>query len=113
MSAKNDNYIEGGIEEGSELFQRLLLDSVKNPNQQQEADNRTVAPRPGFCLKTTNENGEKIFVNICSSEGVLKPKDISEDELKEIWSNGDATRFRIPMAIGDLHRESDKSGKGI
>ena len=113
MSTGKDNYIEGGIEEGSKLFEQLLLDSVKNPNQQQEPESRAVAPKPGFCLKTVNENGEKVFVNICSSEGVLTPKDISEDELKKIWASGDATKFRIPMAIGDAHKETDKGGKGI
>jgi len=111
MSSKKDNYIEGGIEEGSKLFEKLLLDSVKNPHKQLEPENKTVAPKPGFCLKTTSEKGEKVFVNVCSSEGVLKPKDISEDELKEIWASGDATKFRIPMAIGDVHKERDKSGR--
>ena len=113
MSTDQENYIGGGIEEGSKLFDKLLLDSVKHPNEQNEPESKSVAPKPGFCLKTTTENGEKVFVNVCSSEDVLKPKEISEEELKEIWISGDATKFRIPMAIGDVHKETDKSGKGL
>ena len=112
MSTDKENFINGGIEEGSELFEKLLLDSIKNPNEQTQPESKAVAPKPGFCLKTANENGDKVFVNVCSSEGVLKPKEVSEDELKAIWFSGDATKFRVPMAIGDAHTEKDKSGKG-
>lgn len=112
MSVTNDNYLGGQVEEGSQLFEKLLLDSVKNPGDHNEPESKTVAPKPGFCLKTTDENGLKVFINVCTSEGVLKPKNISEEELKTIWLSGDATKFRVPMAIGDVHKEVDKSGKG-
>ncbi|XP_065070673.1 PIH1 domain-containing protein 1-like [Rhopilema esculentum] len=110
MSEGNEKLLVGGIEEGSKLYDSLLLDSIKDPSSQIEQESRNVAPKPGFCLKTTDEKGNKVFVNACTSEGVLKPKNISEDELKEIFLAGDATKFRVPMAIGDAHVEKDKSG---
>eukprot|EP00112_Aurelia_sp_Birch-Aquarium-sp1_P007991 Seg1872.6 transcript_id=Seg1872.6/GoldUCD/mRNA.D3Y31 product="PIH1 domain-containing protein 1" protein_id=Seg1872.6/GoldUCD/D3Y31 len=112
MSSDQHQHLEGGIEEGSKLYNKLLLDSVKDPyGQNNEPESKTVAPKPGFCLKTLDENEKKIFVNVCTSEGVLKPKDLSEDELNEIVETGDATKFRVPMAIGDAHQETDKNGK--
>ena len=110
MSAAEGAFLEGGIEEGSKLYQKLLLETAKDPNE--ELESKTVAPKPGFCLKSTDQDGTKIFVNICTSVGVLQPRDISEEELKEILATGDATKFRVPMAIGDKHMERDNNDKG-
>ena len=29
-----------------------------------------VTPKPGFCLKTKNDKGEKVFINVCVEESV-------------------------------------------
>ncbi len=106
-------FLEGGIKEGSELYQKLLLESIASSgNQPTQPPTVDVAPKAGFCLKATCQDGSKVFVNVCTSLSVLKPRDLTEEELKQILATGDATKFRVPMAIGDKHAENDKSGKG-
>jgi len=100
--------LAGGLDENSPLFQKLLLETQEALNTKQEPESKVVAPNPGWCLKTWFKTGEKLFVNVCTSDQVLKPKDLSEAEVRDIFQAGDATKFRIPMGIGELHKEQDK-----
>ncbi|CAG5121803.1 unnamed protein product, partial [Candidula unifasciata] len=65
-----------------------------------------------FCMKTRTDTGEKVFINICHSEDVPEPKDLSDDELLKVLESEDPTQFRIPMSIGEPHVELDKTGGG-
>ena len=107
----NNNFLAGDIDEDSVLFQKLLVDNPENENS--EPESKLVAPKPGWCIKTWLKDGNKLFVNICTSELVLKPKDLSEDEVRRIVKNDDPTKFRVPMGIGEAHKEHDKEGKGF
>ena len=106
----NNNFLAGDIDEDSILFQKLLVDNPENNN---EPESKLVAPKPGWCIKTWLKDGNKLFVNICTSELVLKPKDLSEDEVRRIVEKDDPTKFRVPMGIGEAHKEHDKEGKGF
>ena len=72
----------------------------------------TVAPKPGFCIKTKNEKGDKVFINVCTGENLPVPKEISDEELLELLDSEDPSGFRIPMSLGEPHAEVDKSGQG-
>lgn len=85
-----------------------ILESLK----QQAPPTVSVVPKPGFCLKTQSDKKEKIFINICQSENVPDPNDLSDDELIKLLESEDPTGYRIPMSIGEPHAEIDKSGKG-
>jgi len=104
-----EKLLTGGLDEESILFQKLLLDSKSE--QSQEPESNFVAPKPGWCLKTWTLDNEKVFVNICTSDLVLKPQDLSEEEVRKIVESEDPTKFRIPMGIGEAHKELDLSGK--
>ncbi|XP_005094795.1 PIH1 domain-containing protein 1 [Aplysia californica] len=71
-----------------------------------------ITPVPGMCLKTRTVAGEKVFINVCHSENVPEPKDLTDDELLQVLDSEDPTQFRIPMSIGEPHAEIDKSGGG-
>ncbi|RXG59045.1 PIH1 domain-containing protein 1 [Armadillidium vulgare] len=54
-----------------------------------------IKPTPGFCVKTKdNSNQQKAFVNVCTSDAVPAPEDISNDELLAILESEDPTDFR-------------------
>ncbi|XP_050393907.1 PIH1 domain-containing protein 1 isoform X2 [Patella vulgata] len=115
-----ENLIESESDQAKALLNRLLIESNNGQNmneamagaQSLPKSYTTVVPTPGFCLKTKNKKGEKFFINICKSENVPKPDDLSDDELIKLLESDDPTGFRIPMSIGTPHAELDKGGSG-
>jgi len=73
---------------------------------------KQVKPTPGFCLKTKIGDDEKVFINVCHSEELPVPPDISDEELIKITESQDPSRFRVPISLGEPHAEVDHSGKG-
>lgn len=72
---------------------------------------KMVKPTPGFCVKTfTKPDNRKMFVNICLTDAIPCPRDITNDELMQILSSEDPSSYRVPMSIGEGRTESDKSG---
>ncbi|CAH2239253.1 jg21889 [Pararge aegeria aegeria] len=85
-----------------EEFNKLMAEAV--PSQ-------IVKPRPGFCVKTfTKPDNKKMFVNICLTEAIPSPVDISNEELMQILNSEDPSSYRVPMSIGEGRIEQDKSG---
>lgn len=80
-------------------------------NIERDFPSKLVKPHPGFCVKT-KENGTntKVFVNICTTDAIPAPKDISEAELQKFIELEDASGFRVPMSIGEIRTEKDKKG---
>lgn len=65
-----------------------------------------------MCVKAYRvTNNEKIFINICTSDGIPAPEDISADQLTEILSSETPSNYKIPMSITELRLIPDKSGK--
>lgn len=65
---------------------------------------------PGLCIKTVSEpSKEKVFVNICQSNSVPPPPEISREELVELLQSEDPSEFRVPMSLGMPHTEMDNS----
>ncbi|XP_072750716.1 PIH1 domain-containing protein 1 [Anoplolepis gracilipes] len=68
-----------------------------------------VQPTPGICVKTRTSDKKKIFVNICVSDKILPPEDISDTKLFELL-NDEVPNYIIPMSICAERMETDKSG---
>ncbi|XP_011864344.1 PREDICTED: PIH1 domain-containing protein 1-like [Vollenhovia emeryi] len=68
-----------------------------------------VQPIPGICVKTKTVNKEKIFINVCTSDKIPPPDDISDTKLFELL-NDEVPAYAIPMSIGFERMEADKSG---
>lgn len=102
------------------FLKNLLLNSgqsngLEDPSKQKSSDGVpyiTITPLPGFCMKSRTDGGDKIFINICQSENVPAPADLTDDELLQVLESEDPTQFRIPMSIGEPHAELDKAGSG-
>ncbi|XP_072016431.1 PIH1 domain-containing protein 1-like [Amphiura filiformis] len=110
-----DEEIEGGLQDA--LYKQLLLQAAEAGhldlpgNEGQEPISKLVTPEPGFCVKTKDDQGNKIFVNICKTEHMPAPKDISDEDLVKLLQS-DEPDFRVPLSIGEPHAEVDKGGKG-
>lgn len=68
----------------------------------------------GFCVKTfTKSDNKKVFVNICVTDAIPCPRDITNEELMQILSSEDPSSYRVPMSIGEGRTESDNSGAPV
>ncbi|EDV27133.1 uncharacterized protein TRIADDRAFT_54778 [Trichoplax adhaerens] len=95
-----------------EEFLRQLLSSNDKQPEPHDPERKSLLPKPGHCIKTRTSTDEKVFINICTSDQIPAPRDISEDELEKIVQSEDPTKFRVPMSLGVPHAELDKGGKG-
>ncbi|XP_067624114.1 PIH1 domain-containing protein 1 isoform X2 [Eurosta solidaginis] len=77
-------------------------------------DYKIVQPKPGVCIKSfkTNSN-EKFFINVCQTDEIPAPEDITEEELAEILQSEAPSSFRIPMSISDPRTTKDKSNNSV
>lgn len=66
----------------------------------------------GFCLKAFKAiDNDKFFINVCQTDGIPPPRDITELELADILKSPEASSYRVPMSISELRKTADKSGK--
>lgn len=66
----------------------------------------------GFCVKAHKQtNNEKCFVNICQSDAIPAPEDISVEQLTEILASETPSTYKVPMSITELRLTPDKAGK--
>ncbi|KAK2832858.1 hypothetical protein Q5P01_016747 [Channa striata] len=100
------------LQQQEELYQQLLLQTMgKIPTE--NPDSKVIRPQPGMCVKTQSEpSKEKVFVNICQSNSVPSPPDLSREALVELLQSEDPSGYRIPMSLGEPHTEVDNSSHG-
>ncbi|XP_034253409.1 PIH1 domain-containing protein 1-like [Thrips palmi] len=75
---------------------------------------KVVNPIPGLCLKLrlASEDHGKVFINLCHTQDIPAPEDISDERLVELWNTTTGTcDYRVPLSIGERRAEPDKSGK--
>lgn len=94
-----------------EFYRKLLLGETKKP-ENLNPDWHEFVPKPGYVMKLKNSKDEKVFINVCTSEKIPAPKEVSDKELTEILQSVDATQYRVPMSLGEPHVELDNRGQG-
>ncbi|KAJ8982890.1 hypothetical protein NQ317_004320 [Molorchus minor] len=71
----------------------------------------------GFCVKTKEVGTDtKVFVNICHTDAIPPPKDVTDRELTEIIDSDAPGDYRIPMSIGGTptsQRQKRGGGQGV
>lgn len=55
---------------------------------------------------------EKVFINVCHSELIPDPPQLSDHELAHAIATWDNSKYRIPMSIGEPHAELDVAKQG-
>ncbi|TNN52179.1 PIH1 domain-containing protein 1 [Liparis tanakae] len=100
------------LQQQEELYQQLLLQTMGTmPTENPES--KVIRPQPGMCVKTLSHPGQqKIFVNICQSNSVPLPPEISREELVELLQSEDPSGYRVPMSLGEPHTEVDNNSQG-
>jgi len=104
-------------------MQAVLLPEATSKDAKTAGKTRLVqlAPKPGFCVKTTFEKppggyslspqqpGPKLFVNFGWDSNVPQPPMATEDKIKDAMeARGD---WFVPVLISDLRQTADKAGK--
>ncbi|XP_044526942.1 PIH1 domain-containing protein 1 [Gracilinanus agilis] len=99
-------------EENRGLCEKMLLQAMQKILNAKSPmpDSQQIQPKPGFCVKTRSPEG-KVFINVCQSDSIPAPADLSEQELLCVLE-GDQAAFRIPMSLGEPHAELDRGGNG-
>uniref|UniRef100_A0A8D3B6A7 PIH1 domain-containing protein 1 n=1 Tax=Scophthalmus maximus TaxID=52904 RepID=A0A8D3B6A7_SCOMX len=81
--------------------------------QTENPESKVIRPQPGMCVKTVSEpDKQKVFVNICQSNSVPHPPELSREELLELLQSEDPSGYRVPMTLGEPHTEVDNSSQG-
>ncbi|OAD62430.1 PIH1 domain-containing protein 1 [Eufriesea mexicana] len=92
----------------------MLPENTSNSNNlTKQSDTKPfflIQPTPGICVKTRTDSGEKVFLNICTSDKIPPPDDIPDAKLLEIILNEKNSEFVILMSIGNERFEFDKGG---
>jgi len=92
-------------------LKELLLHHAESQIASEPPSVKSVIPKPGFCIKTKTSDGKrKIFLNICKSDSIPAPKQITDEELFRLLESEDPSGFRVPMSLGEAHEELDNSG---
>lgn len=52
-------------------------------------------------------------MNICLTEAIPCPRDITNEELMQILNSDDPSSYRVPMSIGEGRTEQDKAGAPV
>ncbi|XP_069005967.1 PIH1 domain-containing protein 1 isoform X2 [Embiotoca jacksoni] len=100
------------LQQQEELYQQLLLQTMGRM-QTENPVSKVIRPEPGICVKTILEPGkQKIFINICQSNSVPPPPELSREELVELLQSEDPSGYRVPMSLGEPHIEVDNSSQG-
>lgn len=99
-------------DEAEEEFNNMFQPIVEQAESISSGKSKVVKPLPGFCLKAFRKDSqEKFFINICQTDGIPAPEDITEEELLNILNDGTPSSFRIPMSITQPRQITDSSGK--
>ncbi|XP_062918586.1 PIH1 domain-containing protein 1 isoform X1 [Mobula hypostoma] len=115
MTATTDkSLLSTEMQDEDALYEQLLLQAAKEMQSKLPAtqESKQIRPQPGFCVKTKTRSSEKIFINVCKSDEIPPPPDLSEEDLVTLLESEDPSGYRIPMSLGEPHAEVDNSGNG-
>ncbi|XP_078093387.1 PIH1 domain-containing protein 1 [Mustelus asterias] len=114
MAATDGSLLSAEMTSEDALYEQLLLQAAQEMQNQLPTaqESKQIRPQPGFCVKTKMKNSEKVFINICKSDQIPPPPDLSEEGLVTLLESDDPSGYRIPMSLGEPHAEIDNSGNG-
>uniref|UniRef100_A0A1B0B155 PIH1 domain-containing protein 1 n=1 Tax=Glossina palpalis gambiensis TaxID=67801 RepID=A0A1B0B155_9MUSC len=75
---------------------------------------KIVEPNAGCCIKTFKVNtNEKYFINVCQTEEIPAPEDLTEAQLAAILNSDQPSSFRVLMSIAEPRTTKDKSNNTV
>uniref|UniRef100_A0A8D8J5D0 PIH1 domain-containing protein 1 n=3 Tax=Culex pipiens TaxID=7175 RepID=A0A8D8J5D0_CULPI len=98
-------------DEAQEEFNNMFGPIVEQAQDISAGRSKVVKPLPGFCLKAfKKESKEKFFINLCQTDGIPAPEDITDEQLMAILNDGTPSQFKVPMSISQPRPMKDNSG---
>ncbi|GBF96758.1 hypothetical protein Rsub_09614 [Raphidocelis subcapitata] len=110
----------------TEDLQEMLRNVKRGKGQPvEETATEEITPAPGFVVKTADQDGRKVFVNVCSSDRIpapggwadgLPPEAVESALVSAAASDGAAgapppEALRLPISVGSLRGDADKRGE--
>jgi hypothetical protein len=83
------------------------------------SDREEIFPSPGFVVKTSDDAGRKVFINVCAHAKIQAPgsewadgkvPEHVERALANLEDPDAVQQLRFPLSVGDARNELDKSG---
>ncbi|XP_053672167.1 PIH1 domain-containing protein 1 [Anopheles nili] len=98
--------------EAEEQLENFLAPVAELADDISSGRSKVVKPTPGICIKAFKKGTkEKFFINLCQTDCIPPPRDITEDELIQLLNDGDPNGFRVPMSIMQPRDVLDKSSQ--
>jgi hypothetical protein len=108
LKENNEKFSEEYYEMMQNYYEKLMkTENAKSldPNEPDAEGGITITPTQGFCLKTKDTNGQKIFLNITSHEKVESPK---EEHILEVDNK---YGVRLPLSLSDRYEDFDTNNQ--
>ena len=111
LKAKNKEFSDEYVNMMKQYYAKLMNNPVELQNQLNNLKNGidpeggiTITPDKYCCIKTTDENGQKIFINLVSSDKVDAPVE------QHILEMNNQHGVRIPMSLSEKAEDHDVKG---
>ena len=114
LKMKNNQFSEEYVNMMKQYYQKLMnnpaelqntLNNLKNSQNGIDAEGGiTIVPDPYCCVKVQDETGQKVFLNLCSSDKVDPPKE------QHILEMNNQEGIRIPLSLSERYEDFDVHG---
>ncbi len=113
LKSKNQEFSDDYIKKMQEYYKKLLNNPAELQNTLNQLQGKggidneggiTIIPDKYCCIKTFDESGQKIFINLVSSDKVDPPQE------QHILEMNNQHGVRIPMSLSEPHEDHDKKG---
>ena len=112
LKSKNKEFSDEYVNMMKQYYQKLMNNELQNTLNQlkgvkDEIDSEggiTITPEEYCCVKTTDETGQKIFLNLCSSDKIDPPAE------QHILEMNNQHGVRIPLSLSEKYEDFDIHG---
>ena len=114
LKSKNKEFSDDYVNIIKQYYQKLMnnpaelqntLNQLKGGKDQVDSEGGiTITPDEYCCIKTTDETGQKIFLNLCSSDKVDPPAE------QHILEMNNQQGVRIPLSLSEKYEDFDVHG---
>jgi hypothetical protein len=104
MKNNNEKFSEDYMDLMKEYYMKLQQsgDATKlNLNQPDKDGGMLIIPNHYCCIKTTDQNGQKVFINITSHDKIEAPKEEHILEMENEYG------IRLPLSLSDKYEDFD------
>lgn len=97
------------MEEISDPKNRELYEQeITNLEEERGIDVVFIHPEPGYCIKTFQDDGKKVFINICKNSNIQKPS-----TKRDLNNNKNGLYWTIPHSCSPVREDFDKNSNEL